>query len=91
MIPPGRQRLKFAETDLPSVSHLSLEKRIELWAELVDENEALLKAGLKSRIGNTGDPRAAYRDWYSRTMEERDKLQVALAENLTRRERSHGQ
>ena len=35
----------------PSVKHLPFEKRIELWAELVDRCEAFLLAGLRSRIG----------------------------------------
>lgn len=47
----------------PSVKHLPLEKRIELWAELVDSCESFLLAGLRSRIGPQGDLQAAYRDW----------------------------
>jgi len=31
----------------PSVKHLSLAKRIELWKQLVDDCEALLLAGLR--------------------------------------------
>ena len=43
----------------PSVKHLALEKRIELWANLVDGCEAFLLAGLRSRIGPDGDLQAA--------------------------------
>ncbi len=74
----------------PSVRHLSLEKRIELWAQLVDESEALLKAGLRAKIGPNGDLEAAYRDWYRRHMQEKDRRQIEFAENLTKRERGHG-
>ena len=57
----------------PSVKHLPFEKRIQLWAELVDACEAFLRAGLRSRIGPQGDLQAAYRHWYARTMEEHER------------------
>lgn len=74
----------------PSVKHLPLEKRIELWAQLLDENEALLLAGLRAKIGPKGDLHAAYRRWYARRMEEHDRMQFSLAENLSRREAGRG-
>ena len=74
----------------PSVKHLPFAKRIELWAELVDSCEAMLLAGLRSRIGPEGDLHAAYRDWYTRQMRNHDKAQVEFLENLSRRERSSG-
>jgi hypothetical protein len=58
---------------------------------LLDEGEALLLAGLRSHVGPDVDLQAAYREWYARRMAEHDRMQVALAENLTRRERSHGE
>ena len=33
----------------PSVKHLPLAKRIEIWAQLVDEKDALVRAGLRER------------------------------------------
>jgi hypothetical protein len=74
----------------PSIKHLPLEKRIELWAELVDENEALVLAGLRAKIGPDGDLQAAYREWYARHMEEHDRMQTAFAENLSHREARNG-
>jgi hypothetical protein len=74
----------------PSVKHLSLAKRIELWSELIDENEALLRAGLRARIGPGGDLKAAYREWFGRHLADRDRMQIALAENLSRREAQDG-
>jgi len=75
----------------PSVKHLPLARRIELWAELVDESESLLLAGLRAKIGPAGDLEAAYRDWYARYMEDHDRMQIARAENLSRRERNDDQ
>ena len=86
----GQQLIPDAETAAPSVKHLPLQKRIELWAQLVDEGDALLKAGLRAKIGPMGDLQEAYREWYRRHMEEHDRNQIAMAENLTRRERKHG-
>ena len=70
----------------PSISHLPLSQRIELWAQLVDESEALLIAGLKAKVGEGGDWHEAYRQWYARHMEEHDRMQIQFAKNLTRRE-----
>ena len=75
----------------PSIKHLPLEKRIELWAELVDENDALVRAGLQAKIGPDGDLRAAYRQWYARHMEEHERALFVFAENLSRREAAHGE
>ena len=74
----------------PSVKHLPLVKRIELWYELVDENEVLLLAGLRARIGPHGDLKAAYRDWQDRHLEDQDRGLIALLENLSRREAQDG-
>jgi hypothetical protein len=74
------------EMSPPSIRHLPISKRIELWAQLVDESDALLVAGLKAKVGPSGNWQQAYREWYSRRMEEHDRMQVRFAENLTRRE-----
>ena len=75
----------------PSVGHLPLEKRIQLWADLVDESEALVRTGLRAKIGPEGDLQAAYRDWYARHMAEHERALFAFAENMTRRESAHGE
>ena len=74
----------------PSVKHLPVAKQIELWADLLDGCEALLLAGLRGRIGPSGDLQAAYRDWYARHMNDHEKAQIQFLENLTRLERSGG-
>ena len=74
----------------PSVKHLPLAKRIELWADLVDTSEAFLLAGLRGRIGPEGDLQAAYREWYARRMEDHERAQIRFLENLSRREAASG-
>ena len=74
----------------PSVKHLSLEKRVELWANLVNSCEALLLAGLRQRIGPAGDLQAAYREWYARYTVERERAHIQFLENLSRREAACG-
>jgi len=75
----------------PSIKHLPLEKRMQLWYELIDESEAFLLAGLRAKVGPDGDLPAAYREWYARHMEEHDRAQIAFALELSRREALHGQ
>lgn len=79
-----------AELAPPSVKHLPLAKRVELWGQLVDACEAFLLAGLRSRIGPHGDLEAAYRDWYARSREEHERAQIQFLENLSRREAGLG-
>jgi hypothetical protein len=73
-----------------SVKHLPLEKRIELWSNLVDACEAFLLSELRRRIGPEGDLQAAYRQWYARQMDDRDRAQIQFLENLSRREAACG-
>jgi hypothetical protein len=75
----------------PSVKHLPLDKRIEIWEELVDQNDAFVRAGLRAKIGPQGDFEEAYRAWYSRQMAEHERALYAFAENLERREAAHGE
>jgi hypothetical protein len=51
---------------------------------------AFLMAGLRSRIGPEGDLQAAYREWYVRHIEDRERAQIEFLENLSRREAAHG-
>ena len=48
-------------------------QRILAWCDLMDSLEQFLLAGLRRKIGPDGDLEAAYREWYQRQMEERDK------------------
>jgi hypothetical protein len=83
------QLIPSPETAPPSIKHLPFEKRIELWYELLDENEAFLLSGLRAKIGPDGDLHAAYREWYARRMAEHDQMLAAFAANLNRRLAHH--
>lgn len=89
----GQQLIPPPELTPPSVQHLPLAKRIEIWAQLVDETDALVRAGLRAKIGPEGDLEQAYREWYARGggMEEHERDLYAGAERLnhqtTERER----
>ena len=48
--------------------------------------EAFLQASLRAKIGPHGDLQSALREWHARHMEEHDRMLVALAANLSRRE-----
>lgn len=73
----------------PSIRHLPVEKRIQLWFELLDESQALLLAGLRVKIGPEGDLHTAYREWNERHMADHERMLIAMAENLSRRESRH--
>lgn len=79
-----------SEAAPPSIRHLPLAKRVELWYELVDEAEALVKAGLRHRIGPDGDLAQAYREWYARKMEQHDEEQISMLKRLAEREAGDG-
>jgi hypothetical protein len=74
----------------PSVKHLPISKRVELWVDLVAAAEEFLLAGLKRKAGPQGDLRMAYQTWFSRQMGEREARQIQFLENLSRREASRG-
>lgn len=74
----------------PGVKHMPLEKRIELWAGLVDDCEALLWAGLRSRHSCEAEAQQAYRQWQARQGELRERRQIQFLKNLSMRESADG-
>lgn len=70
----------------PGTLHLPMEKRIELWAQLADESDQFLLSALRHKVGPDGDLKAAYRAWYSRRMEEHDRMMDHMLSELHRRE-----
>lgn len=84
------QLIPTPEAAPPSIGHLSVAKRVELWYELIDEAEALVKTGLRHRIGPEGDLHQAYREWYARKMQLHDEEQYAMLRRLSEREAGHG-
>lgn len=77
---PNSQLIPPPELAPPSIKHLPLEKRIQIWAQLVDENDALVRAGLRAKIGPQGELQAAYRAWYARKMDEHERDLYARGE-----------
>ena len=79
-------------TDLsaPTTVHHTSGQRISVWLELLDDTDTLVRSGLRAKIGQSGDLRQAYRDWYARQMKQHDRDQVRLLENLNRCEKRHG-
>lgn len=75
----------------PSVKHLPLAKRIEIWAQLVDECDALVLAGIRAKVGEDGSLKSAYRDWLRRNAAAHEQALHAMAANLSRREAAHGE
>jgi hypothetical protein len=45
-----------------------------------------LLAGLRAKVGPHSSVEAAYRQWYARHMEDHERMQIAMLENLSRRE-----
>ena len=70
----------------PSLRHLSPGQRIEIWAALLDESEAMLRANLRALTGNEREFRAAYQEWNGRRLEQKERDQVRFLKNLARRE-----
>ena len=86
----SNQLIPAPEHSPPSVKHLPFDKRIELWLELVTENDALLRSGLRAKIGPDGDLKQAYREWYARHMDDHDRMLATFAANVNRGEARNG-
>jgi len=80
----SNQLIPLPEHAPPSVKHLPLAKQIDLWLELVTENDALVLSGLRAKIGVNGDLPTAYRAWYARRMANHDRMLATFAANLSR-------
>ena len=52
------------------------------WLDLLQTGEKLLCAGLRRRIGPSGDLRSAYRQWYAEQMRDHDQLLIKSAQRL---------
>ncbi len=74
----------------PSIGHLSVEERILLWAQMVDEGDQLVLAGLRRQIGPDGDVAAAFEKWLDRRADEKIHELRAVAESRRARRNSCG-
>jgi len=71
------------------VRDLPDEEKIALWAQMVEDGDQLLMAGLRDRVGPNGDPQAAFLEWLGRRTAEHDRAFVHMITNLRRRERAN--
>lgn len=72
-----------------TIDDLTLGQRVDLWVDLVDTCEELLKAGLRREVGPTGDWRAAYRAWYAGRMAEHEQTIRRMLERMNAARVSH--
>ncbi len=76
------------ELALPSIRDLPDEEKVALWAQMVEDGDQLVMAGLRDRVGPNGDPQAAFLEWLDRRTAEHDRAIVQMITNLRRRERA---
>jgi hypothetical protein len=86
----GSQLIPRQGMDPLGVRHLTSEQRFALWAEYMDLAHEMLMAGLRRKVGPSGDVEDAYRGWYERQMENHDAMMRKMAENLYQRGVRHG-
>jgi hypothetical protein len=63
-----------------------VERRVSTWLEMLDTGHKLVKAGLRSEVGERGDLNAAYRDWYARQMTEHDQVVERMLRRMQQRQ-----
>ncbi len=85
---PG-QLIPPPELSPPPTRATSPTERIVAWCDLMNTCEAFLLAGLRRKIGPDGDIRSAYRDWYRRQCEEKDRRILADRPSLHRDGEGH--
>ena len=73
----------------PSMRHLSPEQKVAVWAQMVDEGDELVMAGLRRRIGPNGDVQAEFLKWVERRDAEHDRMIVRMITEMRRREREY--
>ena len=77
------------ELEIPRSPGLSIQRRIEIWLDLMDASHQILMAGLRRKVGPDGDVVAAYRQWYAREREDHDLAVRRMLERLNRIEGNH--
>lgn len=68
---------------------LTIPERIAYWADLVDATEELVKVGLRNKLGPDGDVDKAFREWYEREGEERDRVMQHMMYEIWRKQQKH--
>jgi hypothetical protein len=73
----------------PSIRHLPPKEKVALWAQMVDEGDQLVMAGLRRRVGPDGDAQTAFLQWLDRRNAEHDRAIVRMITEMRRRERAY--
>ena len=63
---------------------------VEMWFDLVEATDQIFLAALRSRCKSEAEVEAAYRESYSRWVEEHDRTVLHMFTVLNRRQQSHG-
>ena len=77
------------ELSPPPQNVTSPTERLVAWCDLMNTCEHFLLAGLRRKIGPDGDIRLAYRNWYRRQCEEKDRERLAERRSSRRDGESH--
>jgi hypothetical protein len=75
----------------PSIRDMPPRDKVALWAQMVDDGDQLVLAGLRRRIGPDGDVRKAFLEWLDRRDAEHDRTIAHMITEIRRRERSYAQ
>jgi hypothetical protein len=75
----------------PSLRDWSDEEKVALWAQMVENGDQLVMAGLRDRVGPDGDPQAAFLEWLDRRTAEHDRALFQMITNLRQRERAYAE
>jgi hypothetical protein len=73
----------------PSVKHLPTRKKVQMWAQMVDEGDQILLASLKQRHGSMESARAAALEWLERRNADHEQAVARMIGEMRRRERLH--
>jgi hypothetical protein len=81
----SHQLLISADLAPADLSELPVAGRVSTWLEMLDAGYKLVTAGLRREVGENGDLKAAYRDWYAKQMTEHDKAVEQMLRRMQQR------
>lgn len=73
----------------PSVKHLTTQQKVTIWAQMVDDGDQILLAGLRQKYGSEEQARAAALKWLERRNADHETAVVRMIQEMRRRERQH--
>ena len=60
------------------------QERVRMWCDLMNTCEHLHLAGLRQKVGPTGDVQLAYRQWLDRYTEQHDREMLGMMQRFAR-------